>query len=363
MSADVVGFLSVVAMGLFTVFAIIGGYLLLNTAVTNLAHESAYYTFIRMSEVFSDAIQSTSSSATNMQFNPRYVIFTAYFDNPVEIPYYVFEGQRFNSIVVNQDSKDLMEEVILSSTGDYLFNEGSPARAQLVNCVGDVCLCIGEMTTFLRVEEDYLTPGACSEICWGESLKNYATGSCNYDNCMTNSFSSYSTPRDLMTACNNQVSGDTCSLNTNCISCVDFMNDYINNFVLAEEEGYNVLSLRLDDPDAANSVNSEYLHSFSSATKYAFVDNIIECRSMAAIASSGGRNSYCGGNAPYLFKYYPEEGEQGLFTVITTNQESGNYNVLMELLNVDYEQDDPISPDKCYLFNSFIQSEKTLVES
>ncbi|MBN1923314.1 MAG: hypothetical protein JW791_00965 [Nanoarchaeota archaeon] len=343
MAADALGFLAVVAMGIFTVFAILGGYLLLNTAVTNLAKESAYYSYLRITEVITDSMQNTYSTAAKLQFNPTYVVFSAYFKDDSQIPYYVFEGQRFNNVAVNLDDTDFFEQIISSSTGQSSFNQGVANREELRKCVGDACVCISEMTTFLLVEPEYFIPNACVEICWGENPADY-------DNCLNNmdndaNYPSSGAPREIMKFCNDKLNTAD---NPACQNCVTYMNDYANKLELVSGDGYNIL--RIKTGSGNNGVTSDKLNDFSKAHKFSFVGNVIECRAMGDLARSAGKNPYCK-NKPYNFNV-TLDNSAGIFSILTTskleNSEILNYNTIMELLNMQYYQNDVLTPDTCY---------------
>lgn len=359
MAADVTGFLAVVMMALATLTAIIGGYLLLNTAVSNIARGSSYYTYLRISDSISNSFRSGSASATNLFLSPQYVIFTASFDNEEQIPYYAFDGQKMNHITVNFDKKnELYEQIVMSSSGLAVFNSDVTNRNELQKCAHDTCICLGEMTSTLSLEEEYLTPGACVEICWGEDLHNYpdTEGYTNYDSCLLGDESE--SPREAYTACNTQAASR--SKNVNCRRCVNFMKDYDDKFVLFEEEGYKVLGLEVDDIEDTNLDNVEYLQDFSLATKYSFIPNIIECKSMSELSLTAGKNSYCNAGppiAPYLFNYINSTGHSGIFAIMGVNAEYSD-GVLFKLFNIDYFQDETIKPSTCYSATTFITTEE-----
>jgi len=348
MSADVTGFLTVVMMGLTTMIAIIGGYLLLNSAVNNIVRENAYYTFTWIADTISNSMQSSSASATNLHLTPKYVIFTAYFPSEYDVPYFAFDGQRMNHIAVNQEDKGFFRTIKESSSGDSVYNEGVPSREELLKCVNDACICIGEMTTYLSLEPSHLIPGACVEICWGENTPDY-------DACLTDNYNSYSTPRELMQECNDELASD--SDNVMCKKCVDYMNHYDSKLTFLNEEGYNVLMIDVADIGSSNAVNYNKLSDFSTSTKYSFIPVIIECKSMSELALSAGRNSYCTQNKPYLFNYVSSDEEnRGIMGVLSVDSayEDG---LIFKLINVDYYQDATIQPSTCYAYNSFVKTE------
>jgi hypothetical protein len=359
MAADTVGFLTVVAMGLFTVFSIIGGYLLLNTAVTSIARQNSYYTFVRVCDTISDSMQSTSASATNLVLSPQYVIFSAYASDYTDFIYPIFDGQRLNHIAVNHEDYVLFDEILESSTGQSILSTELPTnRQELLKCVDDVCLCIGEMTTYLLIEDEFLIPNACVEICWGENTQDY-------DSCLFENYNTEIPPRELMNFCNNELAND--NNNALCQECVEYMNDYEDNFQVAQETGFNVLVTNFETLTSPNSENIAYLQDFTEATKYSFIPYVIECNSMYDLAISAARNGYCGSSqSPYLFNFLGEDEELGIFTILTTNQVNttsiNNNDLLIGLLNIEYNQlyngvEELFSPDACYSINTFIQSE------
>jgi hypothetical protein len=372
MAAEVTGFLAVVFMALATMTAIVGGYLLLNVAVSNIAKMSSYYTFLRVSDAISTSFKAGSSSATNLFLSPQYVLFTAYFTTEDYIPYFAFDGQRMNHIVINHGgptapqtgTPSLFEQVRSSSTGLAINNKDVTNRIELSKCARDACICIGEMTSFLDLRPEYFIPGACVEICWGEDLENYpdTEGFTNYDSCLNNpsNYNTYTTPRALYKYCNNQAASR--GKNTMCQDCVDFMNAYNNKFELKEEKGYTVLMIKIGDPEDPNINNVGKLEQFSNAAKFSFIPQIIECKSMGELAETSGRNAYCSTGpppAPYLFNYISRRGDEGIFGIMTVSvDEDYESGVLFKLINIDYFQDEVINPSTCYSANTFIKTEE-----
>lgn len=361
MPADVVAFLTTLSMALFTILSVLAGYLLLNSAVTNVARESSYYTFTRVANIISDSFASSQSSATNLYFTPKYVIFFAYFSDKSNVPFYAYDGIHLNDVAVNldagNDAYNLYSDIIASSTSLKILNDNFATRLALQeNCVDDVCVCIGEVNSYLLLENPYLNPNACVEVCWGE----YPDG---YDTCLGGYNPRYTAPATIMTNCNKAVSD--AHPGSACQSCVTYMNDSTKKF-LVHGNGYDLLVLNTSLSNT-NDINYRVLEDFSQKTKYSFITNVIDCKKLSDLALEAGRNGYCNIRASdlkpisHLFNYL-NATSSGVIAMISTStinylgQKSPN-NILFKLFNVNYYQNNPASPTQCYIYPSFINAE------
>lgn len=376
MGADVTSTLTVVMMGLATMIAIVGGYMLLSSAVESVSRGSAYNTFTRFTGIISNALSSTHASATNLYLTPKYVIFAASFPDEIDVSYFIFDGQRMNHVAVNQkEAGGLFKQVVESSSGDSFYNNGSASREELKKCVNDACICLGETTTLLLLEPEYFKANACVDICWGEDPATY-------DQCLTSNDYENAVPREILKTCNEL----TASKNGNvlCKRCWDYVKNYDTNLELMEESGYNVLGIKVNSLDQPNQANYQELVEFTNAVKYSFIPNVIECVPMSEIATSAGKSSYCatGTNPiPYLLNYIENEGEKGVFAILSTSQKTAqgtpleeflqewgftpseeditinDNNIMFELFNMEYYQDSTIQPSVCYAWNSYVKTE------
>ena len=344
MGADSTSFLTVLSMGLFTVLSIVVGYIMLNSAIGDQVAKSAYYGFSRFVGLMESAFEKNSASMADVYFYPQYVIFMAYFGNIEDIEYYSFEGQRLNDIAVNQDSNLLFDQIIKSSSLDtqVLQSVNDEKRKELIKCVGQSCICFGQMNSFLFVEEEYIVPNACVDICWGENPTSYRS-------CVAGKTGE---PKTIMRTCNNEAKnndGMNGFSSPKCRECVEFMENS-NNFVVKDGGEYNILTLKVSQGVNKNSDTYLKLKDFSTKTKFSFIPVVIECVTLESIAES----SKCGG-APHLMKYGNE-----LFSIFTTSKIQGDIqksnHVLFDLFTLNYEQNDLFSPDTCYLSNDYIKS-------
>lgn len=349
MGADSTSFLTVLSMGLFTVLSIVIGYIMLNSAVGDQVSKSAYYGYSRfvglMESAFASGGTTTTGSASmsNVYFYPKYVIFMAYFDDILDIEYYSYEGQRLNDVAVNDDSNTLFDQIIKSSSLDrpVLQSVNNERRNELLKCIGQSCVCFGQMTTNLFVEKEYLVPNACVDICWGDDPTNYRE-------CVKGKSEEGFSPREAMQSCNNEIS--LLEDNLNCKNCVDYMNKYDSNLNIKSGNNFNVLTINVESGVNKNSDNYVKLKEFSKNTKFSFIPQIIECVPLNSISV----NPDCDG-APYLMKF---DGD--LFTIFTTSKiidgEMNISQVLFDLFTLNYKQNDLFFPDSCYLSNEYIKS-------
>ncbi|VVB75132.1 Uncharacterised protein [Candidatus Tiddalikarchaeum anstoanum] len=363
MATEVTAFLTVLSMGLFTFVAILGGYMLLNSAVTSIARDSAFTTFVRTGEIIADSMSSRTSGATNMYLSPKYVLFFASFTTEALIPYYEYDGSHLNSVAVNLDATDgtrLFNDIRASSTGNHIWNDGYVKRKELSKCVNDVCLCLGEMESFLIFDQDYLKPNACVELCWGQNVSNY-------DSCTRTNTGD---PRSIMNTCNTGVS----QLGGICSACTSYMNDAIKRSIVRGKY-YDILILP-SVMSQTNEVNVRLLQDFSEKTKFSFINRVLECRTMASFAATAGKNNYCAigssSNAiPYLFNYVNNSGPSGVVAMISASQKLGTTtqsirasDIIFKLFNVEYFQSnnndhsmDVTNPNICYTTPTFITAE------
>ncbi|MDD5499796.1 MAG: hypothetical protein PHT91_02895, partial [Candidatus Nanoarchaeia archaeon] len=290
MAADVFGFYTIVAMGLFTVLSIIIGYALLNTAVVNVARGSAYYTYTRITESISLAMLHSSSSATNLNVYPRYLIFSAYFEDEQDIYYNVVEGLRMFSYGINHNHLTHFNRERASITGNSYSNMNDPLREELKKCVKDQCICFGEMEEKLNLAPEYFKPLACVDICWGEFPDDYSDAITYYENI-------YFLPYALVNAANNHIS--SMHPQSKCAQCANFMNN-ANNYDILDFQGLGAVVTKSFSSGGLNSQNYAKLEEFSRATKFSFVPNIIECVTMTELANPSMKTV---GNAPHLFVF------------------------------------------------------------
>lgn len=364
MTADVTAFLTILSMALFTILSIVGGYLLLNTAVTNIARESSYYTYTRLEDLLAQSFSSGSSGSTNMYLTGRFVLFFAKFSSSSEIPFYAYDGVHLSNVAVNLEGNDgrrIFEDIRDSSTGQRIYNDNVKSREELSKCVGDVCLCIGEMNSFLSLAPEYFKPNACVEICWGEDPSKY-------DACLNNPANQIllANPKQLMSTCNDYVKQNVPS--GACARCLNYINS-ANNLYTSRDTGYELLIL----PIRLNLTNEEplaKLEEFSESTKYSFISIIIECTKLSDIAESVAKNRYCYSKSnqelvPYYLGYYNSTGTSGVLSIISAAALEGTKpvarNVLFKLFNIDYEQNSAINPTQCYSYPSFITSEVRII--
>ncbi len=345
-------FLTVFAIALFTTTSILITTFFLSSSVATVSKDSAYSTYYALSNMISQSIKSGSATLTNRYLGPNYVIFTAYFDDYDEIPFYEFDGIDMNSVAVNMDDNKLFNQIISSSSGKNYLNKGVGYRQELEKCVGEPCICIGEVDTGLVLDKDYLVPNSCVDICWGEYPQLY-------QKCASRS---RGTPREIMEHCNNVVSGSY--PDSLCYSCVNYMGQYDNLFRLVREGNLNILVLRrsMIGSDSAGDASSSYLSlstneedakallEMSNAMKFSFLKNVIECRPMSEIGSASGKSQYCRSDtkSPYLLYY----DDLGLVTMISTSylDDDGKVEmpvVLIKLISSEYSSDDEFEPERC----------------
>jgi len=342
MAADVFGFYTVVAMGLFTVLSIIIGYALLNAAVVNVARGSAYYTYTRIIDAVGGAMNTATSSITNLNIYPRYVIFSAYFESEDEIYYDVIEGLRMFSYGINQNQLNMFKENYNSVTGTSYSNEGDPLREELKKCVKDQCICFGEMESRLNLSSEFLNPLACVDICWGEYPAEYGSA-INSTILSTPAIR----PNVLINAANTIVSTNHPS--SKCGKCAQYMAS--DKYKVLLFQGLSAITINIDEGHT-NFDNYKYLWEFSKATKFSFIPNIIECQSMSKLAEDTGKVIT---GAPHLFMFGNETINQGIFALLTPSSQDS---VLIKILSFNYVQDYPVNRQRSYVETSFIKAEK-----
>ncbi|MFA5333758.1 MAG: hypothetical protein WC376_04655 [Candidatus Nanoarchaeia archaeon] len=332
MAADVFGTYLVLSMGLFTVASIIIGYFLLNSAVINAARSSAYYAYIRIAEGLSSSIKSSSSSITNINIYPKYLIFSAYFRSENQIYYNTPDGLKVFFYGIPRNDIDMFTDIKNSIQSSY-SNEGMPSRQELKKCVGQPCLCFAELDVELNLAPDYFKPLACIDICWGENVAEYNT-EINYAD-----FSEE--VKTIVNKLNNQMP----FYNSKCKACRDYVNSI--NYKLLQSKDYSVLVTDFD-PHLSNKLNLDRLADFSEKTKFSFLTNIIECKSFNELIDSSGKSM---DSLVFVFNNLTDNGTFALM--------NANYNTIFKLISFDYNNNDqPINPTISYTMNSLIKSEK-----
>ncbi len=356
-------FLTIFTIALFTTTSIIVTTFFLSSSVSTISKDSAYLTYYSLSNLMSQAIKSGSATMTNKYMGPNYVIFTAYFDDDDEIPFYEFDGLDMNSVAVNLNDNKLFSQIVSSSTGRNYLNKGMDYRQELEKCVGEPCLCIGEVETGVLLDRDYLVPNSCVDICWGEYPQEY-------QQCAA---TTYGTPREIMSQCNNEISNS--HQDSLCHKCVSYMNRYDSLFKVVREGNINILVLRRPMADGAkegnvgtqygsistNEEDAEALMEMSNAMKFSFLKNVLSCTPMSEIGSSSGKSQYCNPttNSPYLLYY----DNLGLVTMMSTSYLSDDGKIempviLIKLVDARYSADDIFEPDRCIVKISSIDGEE-----
>jgi hypothetical protein len=334
MAADVFGTYLVLSMGLFTVASIIMGYFLLNNAVVNAARGSAYYTYIRLSEAISSSITSSSSSITNVNIYPKYMIFSAYFLSENQIYYNTPDGLKSFLYGIPRDDKDTFIEIKNSIQSSY-SNEGMPSRDELKKCVGQPCLCFAELDTELKLEPKYFSPLACVDICFGENVEEYIA-KIGYSSNFSQGF-----PKEIISDVNSQMA--TAS-NPKCKACVDYINSA--NYKLIQNDDYSVLASDFNK-NLNNDLNLENLAEFSQKTKFSFLNDIIECKSFNELIDASGKSM------DSLAFVFSNSTQNGIFILM-----NANYNAIFKLISLEYTQNAQINPSKSYSMTSLVKSEK-----
>ena len=338
MAADVFGFYTIVAMGLFTVLSIILGYVLMSSAVVNAARGSAYYAYTRISEAIGNSMYSGTSSVVNINLYPKYVIFSAYFDSLEDLEYNTMEGMKMFSYGVNQDEyNQILRDIVASATGYSYSNANDPLRVELNKCVGDVCLCFGEMESALKLEPEYYKPLACADICWGEFPGEYT----NYVSARSDD-----KPREILLSANTHFSQGSYS-SSKCAACVNYVNN--GNYNIYTSQGYNVILTGYTDGNNINKFST--LRDFSHATKYSFIPNVIECRTMDEIASASGKRM--ADNSPHLFFFEATSQQKGLFSLLNVDDEA----LIIKVLSLEYVEESITNRLKSVVKTSFIKAE------
>lgn len=337
MAADVFSFYTVTAMGLFTVLSIIVGYLLLNNAIVSSSRGSAYYAYTRISDSISNSMYSGVSSISNINLYRRYVLFSAYFNSEDDINYDVMEGFKIFSYGINEENFNgqILKDINKSSTGYSYSNSQDENRKELKKCVGDVCLCFGEMEVPLKLEPEYFNPLACVDICWGEYPGEYP------------SFLTKDLSRISINIANEQVSTNHPA--SKCSECVNYMKS-TNNYFRLKYQGLNSIVTKYT-PSEDNSYNYLSLEEFSRITKFSFIPNVIECRTMTELASKSGKKA--SNNAPHLFLLEFNSTSKGLFTLITPESN----NLLVKILSLEYSYDNINVMNESVVKTSFIKIE------
>ncbi|MDD4354127.1 MAG: hypothetical protein PHN56_06765 [Candidatus Nanoarchaeia archaeon] len=342
MAADVFAFYTTVSMGLFTVLSIIVGYLLLNNAIISTSRGSAYYVYTRISDSISNAMYSGVSSMTNINLYKKYIIFSAYFESKETLYYKEMEGLKLFSYGINQDdaNSQILKDINKSVTGDSYSNENKILRKELEKCIGDVCLCFGEVEVPLKLEFDYFTPLACVDVCWGEYPNEYPLY-------VTNELQ-----RVTLKNANEKISTDYPE--SSCNTCVTYMNS-ANDYSLLQNQGFNAIVTKYQTSQF-NSVNYLYLKEFSEATKFSFIPNIIECRTMSELSAKSGK-TFLDSKIPHLFVFEVNSEQKGLFTILTPKSENLLFKILSLEYNSEYEFNDRENLTISVVKTSFIKSE------
>jgi hypothetical protein len=341
MAADVFGTYLVVSMGLFTVTSIIIGYFLLNSAVVNAARGSAYYTYIRLAEGISSSIKSSSSSVTNLNIYPKYLIFSAYFKSEDDIYYNTQDGINLFMYGIPRDDRDMFMDIKDSIQSSY-NNKGMPSRQELSKCVGLPCLCIADLDSELVLTPDHFNPIACVDICWGENI----TG---YNNLIESSsfyISENGLPHKIISDANTKmVTQSNLNVNTKCRACVEYINT--GDYSIIDNKNYAVMvtpfNLNLN-----NVKNLAKLANFSEKTKFSFLTNIIECTSFKDLIEESGNDP---DSLAFVFN---DLVGNGTFVFMKVKENS-----ILKLISFEYTAlPSSINPTKSYTMTSLVKCDK-----
>jgi hypothetical protein len=276
---------------------------------------------------------------SNINIYPKYVIFSAYFSSLEELDYEIMKGMRVFSYGVNHDNfRQILNDIIASGTGESYVNTNADSRIELTKCVGDACLCFGEMEASLNLDPEYLKPLACADICWGEEPGEYPLKLKEMDSL---------TPRSALLAANQYIAG----LNPlgKCAECFNYMNsDKYSDF---SSQGFTFLVANNFNNAYTNELNMERLREFSEATKFSFVPNIIECRTMDEITSSSDKNM-ANPSSSHLFFFGTDDNKEGLFLLLNTPLDS----ITFKIFSLEHEHDSSMT--KSVIKTSFLRAEK-----
>jgi len=303
MAADVFGTYLILAMGLFTVSSLIIGYFFLNNSVIGAARGSAYYSYSRIMEVISSSIKSDSSTATNLNLNSRYVIFSAYFTSENHIYYDIIDGLRVFMYGIPRDDTKLLNDIINSAQYSY-SNEGLISTQKLKKCAGQPCICLAELDSELKLSPEYFKPLACADICFGEDTAKYL-----------NLFNSYTgddkTPKAKILYANQQMG------TVRCKKCVDFIANQ-DNYELQDYGLYQVIVTPFN-PNLNNTLNLAKLKEFSDSTKFSFIQNIVECKGFDEIIKDSGKQNLNYADS-LMFIYGANNENKGVFVLMNPKE-------------------------------------------
>lgn len=303
MAADVFGTYLILAMGLFTVSSLIIGYFLLNNSVIGAARGSAYYSYSRIMEVISSSIKSDSSTATNLNLNSRYVIFSAYFTSENHIYYDIIDGLRVFMYGIPRDDIKLLNDIIDSAQYSY-SNEGLTSTQELKKCAGQPCICLAELDSELILSPEYFKPLACVDICFGEDTAKYL-------NLLNTYTGDDKTPKAKILYANQHMDTPRCK------KCADFMANQ-NNYGLQDYGLYQVIGTPFN-PNLNNTLNLATLKEFSDSTKFSFLQNIIECKGFDEIIKDSGKQNLNYADS-FMFVYGTNDENRGVFALMNPKE-------------------------------------------
>jgi hypothetical protein len=363
--------------------------MLLQNAILTIAEQSSYYTYASILDTMQNAMTRDHASVTKLRFVPQYVLFFASYEKIEDVYFFEPDAPLLFDVTTKSANCEFFNRIKASSSGiGGLWNEGLETRKELENCVGEVCFCIAEVNHFLVLEKEYFMADTCYPMCWG-------TDANAFDACLaSNPCSADTPPVSIINKCNQEVS--TNNPGSMCSQCVEYLEDWYtlgetfhggsevdydprygelvtdigySGLHVVNENMYDILVLDNDDYNVATLPNKqgfELLKEFSTATKFAFASEVIECKPLSILGGAGGSETgYCytdnqGNYIPYLM-YYLSSYDSGLFTVLSTSQATSDVpvsnDIFFDIFSVIFSINDFANPNKCFWFPSTIQTE------